>query len=171
MLSSVTKNTSGCRAILRFSGSRTTYGQSLWHCVSFMALITGKLICFCRRAIRTFRRGPNYWKFFAFPGGVFLIERIYRYIKRRQPARLKSVTIMENPRVLGACSISPCVLVAGSQSGIRQDWPLGAPRENVQRHQSRASSVCWSCESSLTTELRRHLDGQYAYIRCPTISE
>jgi predicted ferric reductase len=49
--------------------------------------------------------GPNYWKFFLFPGGLYVLERIYREVSRRVPARLKSVTIMDNPKV---CSLAFC---------------------------------------------------------------
>lgn len=44
--------------------------------------------------------GPNYWKFWLGPGGLFVLERIVREYKRRRPARIKSFTHMYNPEVI-----------------------------------------------------------------------
>jgi NADPH oxidase len=40
--------------------------------------------------------GPNYWKYFAFPGTIYIMERIYREIVTRKPVNLISATFMSN---------------------------------------------------------------------------
>jgi predicted ferric reductase len=55
-------------------------------------------------------QGPNYWKFFVGPGGVFVLERLYTHWLRRVPCTLANVTIMENPAVVSLAfkKVGPC---------------------------------------------------------------
>lgn len=64
--------------------------------------------------------GPNYWKFFAFPGGIFISERAWREYKRRQACRIWSFTRMQNPDVmsLAFCKDGPLANVRNSSGQL-----------------------------------------------------